>query len=77
MNKQQRKRLNELIEQVEGIVTEIEEMAEEEQDKYDNYPENMQNSDQATAIEEAADNLREAASDLSNWCDEVRSNLEV
>ena len=52
-------------------------MASEEQEKYDNMPENLQDSEQANAIQEAADNLQEAYDDLSNWCDEVRSNLEV
>ena len=57
MNKQQRKRLNELIEQVEGIVTELDEMAQEEQEKYDNMPEGLQESERGEALQDAADNL--------------------
>ena len=77
MNKQQRKRLNELIEQVESIATEIEEMASEELEKYDNMPEGLQGSERGEALYESSDNLQQAHDDLANWCDEVRSNLEV
>ena len=77
MNKKQRERLNELIEQVEGIVSEIEEMAEEEQEKYDNMPENMQDSERGEAFQEAAVNLQVAADELSSRCEDTRSNLEV
>ena len=77
MNKQQRKRLNELIEHVEGIVTELDEMAQEEQEKYDNMPEGLQESERGEALQDAADNLQQAHDDLENWCDEIRDNLEL
>lgn len=77
MNKKQRERLDELIGQVESIAEDILAMQEEEQEKYDNMPEGLQESERGEAIQAAADNLQEAYDDLTNWCDEVRSNLEV
>lgn len=77
MNKKQRQRLDELISQVEGIAEDIQAMQEEEQEKYDNLPEGLQDSEMGEALQEAADNLGEAYDELTNWCDETRSNLEV
>ena len=48
-----------------------------EQEKYDNMPENMQDSERGEAFQETADNLQDAADELSSWCEDIRSNLEV
>lgn len=77
MNKNQRKQLSELLDEIESHVSTFEEMAEEEQEKYDNMPENMQDSERAEAFQGAVNNLQEAADSLQSWIDEVRSNLEL
>lgn len=77
MNKQQRKELSEMLKVIEDCQYKLEVMAEEEQAKYDNMPEGLQESEQGQAIYEAADTLEDAASNLMNWVDELRENLEI
>lgn len=77
MNKNQRKKLTDILEEIEGQIVELEEMAEEEQEKADNIPDNLINSDRAIMLQESADNLNEAVADLQNWVDEVRENFEL
>ena len=77
MNKNQRKKLADILEVIEGQIVELEEMAEEEQEKADNIPDNLNNSDRAIMLMESADNLNEAVADLQNWVDEVRENFEL
>ena len=77
MNKNQRKKLTDILEEIEGQIAELEVMAEEEQEKADNIPDNLINSDRAIMLQESADNLNEAVADLQNWVDEVRDNFEL
>lgn len=77
MNKNQRKKLADILEEIEGQIAELEVMAEEEQEKADNIPDNLINSDRAIMLQESADNLNEAVADLQNWVDEVRDNFEL
>lgn len=77
MNKQQRKNLSDMLDEIAGYVSTLEEMAEEEQEKYDNMPEGLQDSERGQAIQEAADNLQQAADDLQNWIDETGGNFEL
>lgn len=77
MNKNQRKKLADILEVIEGQIVELEEMAEEEQEKADNIPENLNNTDRSIMLMESADNLNEAVADLQNWVDEVRENFEL
>ena len=77
MNKQQRKKLSDMLDEIAGYVSTLEEMAEEEQEKYDNMPESLQDSERGQAIQEAADNLQQAADDLQDWIDETGGNFEL
>ena len=77
MNKQQRKKLSDMLDEIAGYVSTLEEMAEEEQEKYDNLPEGLQDSERGQAIQEAADNLQQAADDLQDWIDETGGNFEL
>ncbi len=77
MNKQQRKKLSDMLDEIEGYVSTLEEMSNEEQEKYDNMPEGLQDTERGQAIQDAADNLQQAADDLQNWVDEVRGNMEL
>ena len=77
MNKQQRKKLSDMLDEIEGYVSTLEEMSNEEQEKFDNIPDSLNDTDRATAIQETADNLQQAADDLQNWIDETRGNLEL
>jgi hypothetical protein len=77
MNKQQRKKLSDMLDEIAGYVSTLEEMAEEEQEKYDNMPDGLQDSERGQAIQEAADNLQQAADDLQDWIDETGGNFEL
>lgn len=73
MNKGRRKRIEKLIEQMQGIKVELEEIQQEEQDSIDNLPENLQSSAKADIMSGHVDNLSAASDDL----DSSISNLEA
>lgn len=60
MNKNDRKRLEGLLENATDLQMQVEEMAEAEQEKFDNMPEGLQDSDNGQAMQEAAEALDEA-----------------
>jgi hypothetical protein len=60
MNKEQKKKLEE-------IQSQIEEMLCDEQDKYDNSPENLQNTERVEKFQDNADKLQE----ISGLIDEL------
>lgn len=64
MNKQDRKEVSELIEQIEGIQCALEEMRYDEECKFDNMPEGLQESERGETMQEAIENLESASSSL-------------
>lgn len=77
MNKNQRKKLVDIIDVIEAQIVELEEMAEAEQEKADNIPDNLNNTDRSIMLMESADNLNEAVANLQNWVEEVREYFEL
>jgi ABC-type transporter Mla subunit MlaD len=77
MNKQQREKISDMLDEIEGYVSTLETEANEEQEKRDNMPESLWDTERGQAIQDAADNLQQAADDLQNWIDETRANLEL
>lgn len=67
MNKTRRKWLENIIDKLDDIKSEIESIREEEQDAYDNIPENLNDSEMATTMEENLDNLDEVLSNLEDY----------
>lgn len=65
MNKDRRKRLASLLEQLRPLSSDLDDIRTEEQDAYDAMPENFQNSDKGTDAEQIVDTLDTAAADLS------------
>lgn len=55
-----------VIDAVDEAKSVFEDIAQEERDKFDNLPEGFQNGDRGAAMEEAADALESAVSDLEN-----------
>lgn len=84
MNKQRRKQITELIEQLESLKSQIEEIdidsiRSEEQDYRDNMPENLQNSEKAYNVDEAISQLEDADSCLGgavSSIEDIISELE-
>lgn len=73
MNNERRKRIASALEQIEEVKSEIEQLAEEEREAYENMPGSLQESERGNAMEEAADNLDNAASSLEEAIDYLNS----
>lgn len=72
MNKARRKKLGEIIDQLENLREDLDAVASEEREAYDNLPESLQESDRGCAMEEAADELEDICSEL----EELRQRIE-
>jgi Asp-tRNA(Asn)/Glu-tRNA(Gln) amidotransferase C subunit len=75
MNKSQRQELENIASQLEEIRERLEEIAEVEMDKVNNAPENLSDSDRYTQMEEYADTLNDASSDLDDIIDSIRNDV--
>lgn len=64
MDDRRRKRLNNVISSLGVSLSELQSLQAEEQQAFDNTPESLQDSPSAEKIQENADNLDSAASDL-------------
>lgn len=73
MNKERRKRVNDIKEQLLNIRSEIEATKDEEQDAFDNLPESFQGGEKGDKMNEAIENLDQACSSL----DEIDEYLEL
>ena len=73
MNKARRKKLGEIIDQLEYLREDLDAVASEEREAYDNLPESLQESDRGCAMEEAADELDEISMELDCLKDRVQS----
>lgn len=73
MNKARRKKLGEIIDQLENLREDLDAVASEERDAYDNLPESLQESDRGCAMEEAADELDDICSEMEELKDRIQS----
>lgn len=73
MNKEQRARLAEILDQLNGALCEIENIKDEEESKYDNLPENFQDSERGEAIQDGIDALDDTLSYLSDAIDSLEN----
>lgn len=64
MNRERRKNIQSIINQLQELAGAIEEIQYEEEEYRDNIPENLQSSERYEAAEEAVSNLEEAISTL-------------
>lgn len=72
MNKARRKKLGEIIDQLENLREDLDAVASEEREAYDNLPESLQEGDRGCAMEEAADELDDICGEL----DDLRQRIE-
>lgn len=73
MNKDRRKRLTEITEQLELLKGQLESLRDEEQDAFDAMPESLQGGERGQAMESAVSSMEEVADAL----DEVVSNIQL
>ena len=76
MNKSRRKRLSEIADELDSLCYDLEAVASEEREAYDNLPESLQESDKGCAMEEAADELDDIYSELSELRDRIAEVAE-
>ena len=76
MNKERRKTLHGIIDELESQKENIETLQEEEQEAYDNLPESIQASDRGDAMCENADDLSDAADSLDDIISALQEILE-
>lgn len=77
MNKERRKRIEALQEQIAGIALELENLTNEEQEAYDNLPESIQETERGERMQSAADALEEAYSNMESVHDNLTEALEM
>jgi methyl-accepting chemotaxis protein len=71
MNNEERKKLNAILETIQGAMTELEEMKDEIQQKAENVAEYFPDSEKAQKLEEEAERLDEAFSKLEEACGDI------
>ena len=76
MNKARRKRLSEIADELESLRYDLEAVASEEREAYDNLPGSLQYGDKGCAMEEAADELDDICSELSELRDRIVEVVE-
>jgi ABC-type transporter Mla subunit MlaD len=72
MNKERRKAIEEIIDQLGMLKEQVESITEEEQEAFDNLPESIQYSERGDAMSEAVSDLEDASSSI----DDVMSTLQ-
>ena len=77
MNKQRRKSLKDLIEQLQEIRCELEYLFDEEQSAYDNMPESLQDSERGEAMSEGLDVLIEAYETLDDLIEQLACQFNL
>ena len=63
MNKQRRKEIEKIANELQELMERLQDLAEQEQEAYDNLPENLQESERGEAIRDCAYYLDDAATD--------------
>lgn len=76
MNRQRRKSIQELINQMEELKSALESLQEEEQESYDNLPESFQEGGRGKQMQEAIDSLWSAVSSIEEAIDYATSAIE-
>ena len=76
MNKDRRKRLQEICDILEEQQAALEEIRDEEQEAFDNLPEGLQCTERGQAMEEAAGDLDSACYDLESLRDTLAEIIE-
>lgn len=73
MNKEDRKQVQRIVSELQGLAAELDELRGQEQDKYDNMSEGFQQSAMGEEIGRAAEALEFAATGLGEAIDELES----
>ena len=76
MNKERRREIETLIDELDDLKARIESVQSDEQDYFDNMPENLQSSERGEMAEEAIGNLDSALDSLDEAIDSLREAMQ-
>ena len=76
MDKQRRKKLEDVLDRLQGCMMDLEYIKEEEQESYDNLPESLQYSEKGEQMQENVDDLDYVISDLDQVIDSVNEIID-
>lgn len=77
MNAERRKKLKNVIDNLNTALSSIEEIKDEEQDSYDNLPEGIQDGERGDQMQENIDNLDTAYNDLDDVITELQEVIDA
>lgn len=76
MNRQRRKALQDIIDQLETLRIQLETLLAEEEDYRDNFPENLQNSERYERTEAIRENLSDAVDEMEQAASDIEDAIE-
>jgi uncharacterized protein YukE len=76
MNKDRRKRLQNVIDALRNMVDELYAIQEEEQEAYDNLPESFQEGERGEKMSDAIDTLDMVLSEIDSQADELQEMID-
>lgn len=76
MNKQRRKEISGIIEEIEGIQSMLDALMKDEQDALDNLPESIQESERGERMEEIIDLIQSAIDSTQEAVDDLQEAIE-
>jgi len=75
MNKERRKKLQNIVERLEAVKSDLENVTDEEQTAYDNMPESLQETDRGDAMQEAIEAMESARDSIEEAIDSVKERF--
>lgn len=76
MNSQQRKKIEAIVGTLQDLKSQVEDFQNEEYDKFSNMPESLQQRDKGQAMEQAANDLQEAADNFDQVIDKLEEAIQ-
>lgn len=76
MNRQRRKALQDIIDQLEILRMQLETLLAEEEDYRDNFPENLQSSERYERTEAICENLSDAVDEMEQAASDIEDAIE-
>ena len=76
MNKERRKKIEDITGKMRDLLTDLESLADEEEEYKDNIPENLQGSERYERAEECVDGLQEAIREIETSLENIDDCIE-
>lgn len=76
MNAKRRKQLANAVEVLNNVLVLLEEVTADEQEAYDNLPDNLNDTDRATNMQENVDDMEDASSSLQDIIDQLQDIID-